>query len=95
MMFSRRTVFSKRRTRQAIPVGTPFTYACGMALNALARLLNRTFLRNRPMRTDFEAVLAASWHELKEDTRTLTVSVSFGLLLLCVGLLLTCLYLMR
>ena len=95
VLLGRRTIFSKRRTRKAIPVGTPVTYALGKVLNALARLLNCTLLRRRPMRTDFEYVLAASWHEIKEDTRTLTVSVSFGLLLLCIGLLLTCLYLMR
>ena len=95
VMLMRRVFFRKRRTRTAIPVGTPLTYACGMALNHLAAFLNRTILRRRPMRTDFEVVLAASWHELKEDTRTMTVSVSFGLLLLCVGLFLTCLYLLR
>ena len=95
VMLGRATIFNKRRTRREIPVGTPITYALGKLLNGFARLLNATLLRRRPMRTDFEVLLAASWHELKEDTRTLTVSVSFGLMLLCVGLLLTCLYLMR
>ncbi len=95
VLLGRSTVFSHRRTRREIPVGNAVTWALGNALNAFARLLNATFLRRKPMRTDFEVVLAASWHELKEDSRTLTVSVSFGLLLLCVGLLVTCLYLMR
>lgn len=95
VMLMRRIFFRKRRTRAAIPVGTPFTYACGMALNAVAAFLNRTLLRRKPLPTDFEVILAASWHELKEDTRALTVSVSFGLLLLCVGLFITCLYLLR
>ena len=95
VMLGRKTFFSPRRTRQSIPVGNAFTWNLGRLLNTLARLLNRTLLRRKPLRTDFEVVLAASWHELKEDTRTLTVSVSFGLMLLCVGLLLTCLYLMR
>jgi len=95
VMLGRGTIFSKRRAHKGIPVGTPLTYGVGKLLNAVASLLNRTFLRRKPLRTDFEYILAASWHELKEDTRTLTVSVSFGLLLLCVGLLLTCLYLMR
>ena len=95
VMLGRLSVFSPRRTRKPIPVGTPVTYALGRGLNAIARLLNATLLRRKPMRTDFEVVLAASWHELKEDTRTLTVSVSFGLLLLCVALLVTCLYLMK
>ena len=95
VMLGRSTVFTPRRTRKEIPVGNAVTWHLGRLLNAFAKLLNSTLLRNKPMRTDFEVVLAASWHELKEDTRTLTVSVSFGLLLLCVGLLLTCLYLMR
>ena len=76
-------------------MGTPVTWAMGRVMNAVARLLNATLLRRKPLRTDFEVLLAASWHELKEDTRTLTVSVSFGLLLLCLGLLVTCLYLMQ
>ena len=95
VLLGRKTVFSHRRTREPVPVGTPVTYALGMVLNKVATLLNRTLLRRKPMRTDFEVVLAASWHELREDTRTLTVSVSFGLLLLCLGLLVTCLYLMQ
>ena len=95
VLLGRKTVFSHRRTRREIPVGTPITWALGRGLNAVARLLNATVLRRKPMRTDFEVLLAASWHEIKEDTRTLTVSVSFGLLLLCLGLLVTCLYLMQ
>ena len=95
VMLGRGSVFSHRRTRKEIPVGNAVTWTLGRMLNSVARVLNATFLRRKPMRTDFEVVLAASWHEIKEDTRTLTVSVSFGLLLLCVGLLATCLYLMR
>ena len=95
VMLGRGSVFSHRRTRKEIPVGNVVTWTLGRMLNSVARVLNATFLRRKPMRTDFEVVLAASWHEIKEDTRTLTVSVSFGLLLLCVGLLATCLYLMR
>ena len=95
VMLGRKSIFSHRRTRKEIPVGNAVTWTLGRMLNSVARVLNATFLRRKPMRTDFEVVLAASWHEIKEDTRTLTVSVSFGLLLLCVGLLATCLYLMR
>ena len=95
VMLGRKSIFSHRRTRKEIPVGNAVTWTLGHMLNSVARVLNATFLRRKPMRTDFEVVLAASWHEIKEDTRTLTVSVSFGLLLLCVGLLATCLYLMH
>ncbi len=95
VLLLRRTVFSHQHGHRGVPVGNRFTWVLGRCVNAVARLLNATFLRRRPMRTDFEYVLAASWREVREDARTMTVSISFGLLLLCVGLLLTCLYLMK
>ncbi len=95
VLLLRRTLFSHEHGHRAIPVGNRFTWMVGRGLNAVARLMNRTFRPNRPLRTDFEYVLAASWREIREDTRTMTVSISFGLLLLCVGLFLTCLYLLK
>lgn len=95
VMGLRRTVFRQHRTHRAVPVGNRFTYALGCMFNAAARLLNTTLLHRSPMRTDFEYLLAASWRELREGTRNFTVSISFGLLLLCVGLYLTCLYLLQ
>ena len=71
------------------------TWALGQVMNFFARLLNRTIMHHHPVRTDFEYVLDASWKELTEGMKTLTVSVSFGLLLMCVGLYLTCLYLLK
>ena len=35
------------------------------------------------------------WNIFRADWRRLTASVSFGLLLLCIGLFLTCVYLLR
>ena len=67
----------------------------GRALNALARLLNRTILHRHPMRTDFEYVLDASFREVSSGIRSMSVSISFGLLLLCIGLYVTCLYLLQ
>jgi len=70
-------------------------YTLGRALNALARLLNRTILHRHPMRTDFEYVLDASFREISGGIRSMSVSISFGLLLLCIGLYVTCLYLLQ
>lgn len=90
----RDTVFSKRKKPRAIPVGNRFTYICGRAMNGIAAALNATFLRKHPMRTDFEYVFDASWKEFTTGTHIIIRSVSFGLLLLCVGLYITCAYLM-
>lgn len=91
----RRTVFRKAGERQPVPVGNRFTYACGRMTNALMRLLNRTLLRKKPIRTDFEYVYDALWTEMSKGVHTVTLSVSFGLLLMAVGLFVTCLYLLR
>lgn len=95
VMASRATIFRMRQTRKPVPVGNRFTYTLGRALNALARLLNRTILHRHPMRTDFEYVLDASFREVSSGIRSMSVSISFGLLLLCIGLYVTCLYLLQ
>lgn len=94
VMFFRRGVFRPKKTASPVPVGNRLTWNLGLAMNAVARALNKTVCRRRPLRTDFEAVFAASWRELSESLSNLTISVSFGLLLLCIGLYLTCVYLL-
>ena len=91
----RATVFAASHAHRKAPVGNRFTYALGMAMNAVSRLLNRVLHRETPFRTDFEYVLDASWSELRKATGVFTVSVSFGLLLMCIGMYLTFMYLMR
>ncbi|MDD6050979.1 MAG: proton-conducting transporter membrane subunit, partial [Clostridiales bacterium] len=91
----RSTVFSASKAHHKPPVGNRFTYLLGTAMNAVSKLLNRVFHRAQPFRTDFEYVLDASWSELRKSTGLATVSVSFGLLLLCVGLYVTFLYLLK
>ena len=94
VLFLRKAIFAPRHEHQKPPVGNRVTYTLGRAMNGISSLLNRLFHREVPFRTDFEYVLDASWSELSKSTRLLTVSVSFGLLLMAVGLFLTCLYLM-
>ena len=94
VVFLRDTIFSKRKKHRPVPVGNRFTYACGKAVNGVAMALNATFLKSHPVRTDFEYVFDASWKEFMAGTHLITRSVSFGLLLLCIGLYITCAYLM-
>ncbi len=95
VLLLRKTVFAASHPNPKPPVGNRFTYALGTGLNGVSNLLNRIFHREKPFRTDFEYVLDASWSELRKSTGLFTVSVSFGLLLMCVGLFLTFLYLLR
>ena len=94
VLLFRHSVFRVRRALRPVPVGNRVTWICGHFVNACARLLNRTVLRRHPLRTDFEYVFSASWRELQDSVSNLTISISFGLLLLCIGLFLTCAYLL-
>ncbi len=94
VLFLRDTLFRKNHQHRAVPVGNRFTYGCGCVMNAIAKFLNATFLRRHPMRTDFEYVFDASWQTASAGSRRITRSVSFGLLLLCIGLYFTCAYLL-
>ena len=89
------TVLSKKKTPHLPPVGTRVTYYLGCALNAVARFLNRTVLRRHPLHTDFEYRLDVDKHEAGQTLGMLTRSVSFGLLLMSVGLFITCWYLLK
>ncbi len=95
VFFLRKTVFAVSHAHRRPPVGNRFTWTVGNAMNAVSKLLNRLFHREKPFRTDFEYVLDASWTELRKSTGLFTVSVSFGLLLMCVGLYITFLYLLK
>ncbi len=95
VLLLRKTIFAVSHAHHKVPVGNRFTYTLGSAINAVSKLLNRIFHREKPFRTDFEYVLDASWQEMRKSTSLFTVSVSFGLLLMCVGLYVTFLYLLK
>ena len=94
ILLVRGTVFSKRQDAAPVTVGTRFTYSLGRAMDRVALLLNRRLLHRSPLRTDFEYVLDAARQDLTEMLSRATRSVSFGLLLMCIGLYATCLYLL-
>ena len=88
------TLFSRHRGRAAATVGNRFTYACGRLFDGVAALLNRTIRRKHPIKTSFVAAFAAGWEEMRANARRISWSVSFGLLLMCVGLYIVFAYLL-
>jgi len=89
------TVLAKKKTAKLPPVGTRLTYYLGRALDAVVGLLNKTIRRRNPIPADFEYRLDVDKRELGRGIGMLTRSVSFGLLLMSVGLFITCWYLLR
>ena len=79
VMVLRRRVLPALKERQEAPVGDRFTYRAGQVMDKIA--LNKSEGKH------FEAMLAAAKEESGKRSRQISRSVSFGLLLFCVGLI--------
>lgn len=89
----RKTVYRDEKLPHERFEGTIFTHLCACAANSFQELLNHTIRKTHPKRTDYEHKLALMREELNENTTLIARSMSFGLLLFCVGLILTVAYL--
>ena len=82
-----KTIFTKKGRHEAVLVGNRLTWAVGRFLDRVVALLNRTLRRRHPIKTNFTFLLAAGWDEMNVTVKRVTLSVSFGLLLLLIGLM--------
>ena len=74
------------------PEGNALTEGVGRAMNALQGLGNRTWRRKSPLHRDYVHLAAVKNEQFRETNRIIQRSLSFGLLLFCIGLALTLLY---
>lgn len=93
-LFLRKKVFCARKKKRPVAVGSGLTYAVGSVLDGLVGLCNRTFRKKRPIERSFVDLLAISRAEMDATGRLIVRSVSFGLLMFCIGLLVTLIYLL-
>lgn len=93
-LLARKTVLPKMQHKDPVPVGNRFTYACGSAADGMVAFLNRTLKRKNPRKGGYAAAFAAANEEMAKQSRQLARSVSFGLLLFCLGLFCTLAYLL-
>lgn len=89
----RKTIYRDEKLPHERFEGTLFTHLCACIANAFQELLNHTLLKKRPKHTNYEHKLALMQEEFGENTTLIARSMSFGLLLFCVGLILTVAYL--
>ena len=75
-----------RSWRVPMPGGNRFTCAIGETLNGVVALLNKTLLKRHPTTLDFSCALAAGNEEMSRSMKRLKRSVSYTLLLFCIGL---------
>ena len=75
--------------KDPVPIGNRFTYRLGRMLDTVVPIVSA-----KKVRTHFESLLAALQIEAGTQYRRVTRSVSFGLLMFCIGLLATLIYLL-
>ena len=74
--------------------GNEVTHAFGVFLNRLEDFLNRSVWKNHPRRKDLEHWLVLKYVSFKENTGFIERSLSYGLILFCLGLCGTLIYLL-
>lgn len=93
VLLSHKTVFHESREPAPLPVDNRVAYGLGKALDGVSQALNATVRHKKPIEKNFEYRLDADWHTLYRGLGFNMNSVSFGILLLAVGLCAVCLYL--
>lgn len=94
VVFLRKTVYRDSRLPHELTEGTFLTHAGGCFVNGLQRVANATVFRRHPKEVDYEHKFALLQEEWSEDVMIIGRSLSFGLLLFCVGLIITVVYLL-
>ena len=89
----RKSVYRDSPLPHELPEGNMFTVMIGRILNAFQAVGNLTWRRRDPVHRDYVHLAAMKGEEIRETNLLIQRSLSFGLLLFCVGLALTLLYL--
>jgi hydrogenase-4 component B len=90
----RKTVYRDSPQRGELEEGNAVTHVIGVSLNVLEELLNKTIWRNHEHRKDLEHWFVLKYAAFKENATFIGRSLSFGLVLFCLGLCATLVYLL-
>lgn len=89
----RKTVYRDEKLPHERPEGNALTHLCACTASLFEKLGNLTIHKKSPRKQDYEHKLALLYEEYQENSMMIGRSMSFGLLLFCVGLILTVAYL--
>ena len=94
VVFLRKTFYRDSPERGELEEGNAMTHVVGVTLNLLEELLNKTIWRHHEHRKDLEHWFVLRYAAFKENATFIGRSLSFGLVLFCLGLCATLLYLL-
>lgn len=90
----RKTIYKDSPNQNEKDEGNGVTYALGSLFNKGEAALNKTVWRSLPRMTDFRHVFALKYASFKENFTLIERSLSYGLILFCVGLCVVLIYLL-
>ena len=90
----RKTIYKDSQIEKEKDEGNGITYALGAFFNKGESVLNKTVWRSLPRMTDFRHVFALKYAAFKENLGFIERSLSYGLILFCVGLCAVLIYLL-
>ena len=90
----RKTVYRDSRNWGELEEGNAMTHVIGVLLNGLEELLNKTIWREHEHKKDLEHWFVLKYAAFKENVTVIGRSLSFGLVLFCIGLCATLVYLL-
>ena len=94
VLLLRKTIYRDSPQRGELEEGNALTHVIGVSLNVLEELLNKTIWRHHEHRKDLEHWFVLKYAAFKENATVIGRSLSFGLVLFCLGLCATLVYLL-
>lgn len=94
VVFLRKTIYRDSPQPHELEEGNAVTHVLGKLVNKIVALLNLTFWRSHPNKKDYEHRFALAYDSFKANTGLIGRSLSYGLILFCLGLCGTLVYLL-
>ncbi len=89
----RKTIYRDSKLPHELPEGSVLSHICACIVQIFQTIGNKTFRRKNPKDVDYDHKYAMLHEELAENRVIISRSLSFGLLLFCIGLIITVAYL--
>ncbi len=94
VVFLRKTIYRDSQPSYELDEGNEVTYFFGRIVNGAVNLLNRTIWCKKPNKKDYVHQFALLYSDFKENAGMIGRSLSYGLILFCIGLCATLIYLL-
>lgn len=89
LLFLRKTIYRDSGIPHELEEGTAVTHTIGVILDDGKLVINKLFRKKKPIKVSFQHKLAMLNEEIEENNTIIGRSLSFGLFMFCMGLVLT------